>query len=379
MMEKLMIHSLKTENYEIKMKKYQGKQHLVVPVVMMVEGVHNGSHGKILHRSEELAKYVESWNVMPVVIQHPEKDGKFISANSPDVLELQKVGQIFNTKIENKKLIAEAWLEEEKLKEISMKAYKAIKNGEPLDVSIGIFNDETEEMGNYSGTEYKAIAFNYKPDHLALLPGGQGACSWADGCGIRANTGELNCMVTYEDIEVKFKQNYQINAGGAVELIGDPVDVELINKQKEVKIMSNAKDCSKCLEKVNALLANKSGKWTEADREWLLTQDEGVLDKLVPEVIEKTVEVNKLSASDQADLAWARKQREEKRAGMIKEIQSNTKDVWTEDELNAMSEVTLEKIAASTGKVDHSLNGNVINTNSGVIAPLGGPEMIQAK
>ena len=372
-METLHIHSLKTENYEIKTKKYQGKSHLVVPVVMMVEGVHNGSHGKILHKSDELAKFIESWNVMPVVVQHPEKDGKFISANSPEVLDSQKVGQIFNTRIDNKKLIAEAWLDEERLKEISMKAYKAIKNGEPLDVSVGMFNDEAEDPGN---DYYKAIAFNYKPDHLALLPGGQGACSWADGCGIRANQekGELNCIVTYEDIQLKYKQGYQINTSGVVELIGDPVEVELINKQKEVKIMSNSKDCPKCLDKVNALLANTASGWTETDREWLLAQEETVLDRLVPKIIEKTIEVNKLSASDQADLSWARKQREEKRNGLIKDIQANAKDVWTADELNAMNEATLEKVLNSTGKVDHSLNGQVINVNTG-IAPLGGPEI----
>ncbi len=444
-METLIIHSQQTENYEIKTKTYQGKKHLVVPVVMMVEGVHNGSHGKIFHKAEELGKFIESWNGIPIVIQHPEKDGKFISANSPEVLELQKVGRTFNTRLENKKLIADAWLEEEKLKETSMKAYKAIKKYEPLDVSTGIFNDEIEEIGSYSGEDYEAIASNYRPDHLALLPGGQGACSWADGCGIRANSinmdtkkmiqslqssgfivseivnnmgeafqgfkeridslssklREKNKQGTYCYLEEVYpghivysesgemgsklyKQNYQVNTSGVVELTGDPVEVhkkvEYINSnKKEVKIMSNAKDCPKCLEKVNALLANKSGKWTETDREWLLAQDETVLDKLVPEVIEKTVEVNKLSASDQADLAWARKQREEKRTSLIRDIQVNAKDVWTEDELKAMSEATLEKVLSSTGKVDHSLNGHTINANAGEITALGGPEMAETK
>lgn len=34
---------------------------------------------------------------------------------------------------------------------------------------------------------FKRIARNLNPDHLALLPGGTGACSWEDGCGVRAN------------------------------------------------------------------------------------------------------------------------------------------------------------------------------------------------
>lgn len=36
--------------YTILRKQHQGKTHIVVPVVMMKTGVHNGSHGPILHR-----------------------------------------------------------------------------------------------------------------------------------------------------------------------------------------------------------------------------------------------------------------------------------------------------------------------------------------
>ena len=38
---------------------YEGKTHLVIPVVMMVEGVHNGSRGPVLHSAEELGKIVK--------------------------------------------------------------------------------------------------------------------------------------------------------------------------------------------------------------------------------------------------------------------------------------------------------------------------------
>ena len=37
------------KNYIVKTKKHQGKDFLVVPVTMMVEGVHNGSHGRLFH------------------------------------------------------------------------------------------------------------------------------------------------------------------------------------------------------------------------------------------------------------------------------------------------------------------------------------------
>ena len=46
--------------YEPKLVVHQEKAHLVVPVVMMVEGVHNGSMGPIYHSIAELGKYTEA-------------------------------------------------------------------------------------------------------------------------------------------------------------------------------------------------------------------------------------------------------------------------------------------------------------------------------
>jgi hypothetical protein len=42
--------------------------------------------------------------------------------------------------------------------------------------------------GDWNGIKYNSVAKNHRPDHLALLPGGVGACSVKDGCGIRANS-----------------------------------------------------------------------------------------------------------------------------------------------------------------------------------------------
>jgi len=120
------------------------------------------------------------------------------------------------------------------------------------------------------------------------------------------------------------------------------------------------------------LIANEQSKFVEADRDWLLTQDETTLDKLAPvivekeKIVEKTIEVNKLSAEDQADLAWARAARKDKREKMIGVIQANAKDVWKPEELSAMDDKILEKVANSIKKeevVDYSLNGTGFNTN----------------
>lgn len=172
---------------------------MVVPVVMMVVGVHRGSHGPMLHLEEELGKVPGAWNGIPISVQHPEEGGQHISANYPEVIDNQVVGRIYNTHMDSGKLRAEAWLDEQKLQNISPEAFEYIKEGKPLEVSVGVFTDDDLETGEWQGEHYEAVARNHRPDHLALLPGGVGACSWADGCGVRTHQESGNIQDGYED------------------------------------------------------------------------------------------------------------------------------------------------------------------------------------
>ncbi len=190
-METIIVQKLQTlrvvaNNYTVREETLDGKKHLVVPVVMMVEGVHSGSAGPILHTAAELAKWTEAWDGIPVTISHPEAEGTNVSANSPEVLDASSVGRIFNT-VYDDGLKAEAWIDYEKISAKSTEALYAIEAMEPLEVSIGVFTDSEDTEGEWKGETYDSIAYNYRPDHLALLPGDEGACSWNDGCGIRAN------------------------------------------------------------------------------------------------------------------------------------------------------------------------------------------------
>lgn len=182
-------HSFITQSegyYTPEKKQMKGKDYLVVPVIMMKEGVHAGSAGPIFHKAEELARSVSAWNGRPISINHPTKDGKFVSANAPELAE-EHVGAVYNTRFEDGKLRGDAWLNEEDLKKVSIDAYNYILQGYPMDVSTGAFTEDEYIQGNWNGEVYKAISHNYKPDHLALLPNEAGACSWKDGCGIRVN------------------------------------------------------------------------------------------------------------------------------------------------------------------------------------------------
>jgi hypothetical protein len=84
-------------------------------------------------------------------------------------------------------LKAEAWIDEQRLLAVSPSTCERLKQGEVIEVSVGVFNEEEQREGNWNDEHYAAIARNHRPDHLALLPDDQGACSVEDGCGIRSN------------------------------------------------------------------------------------------------------------------------------------------------------------------------------------------------
>ncbi len=175
-------------DYALQERTVDGRKYFIVPAVMMVPGVHAGSRGPLLHTKETIAYQAERWNEIPVVINHPQDgEGNFVSARTKQQIG-NAVGVIQNTRYEDHKLRADIWLDEQKLAAASPEALNHIKTKEPLDVSIGVFSQEVAATGEWQGEEYSGIAIDYQPDHLALLPGSRGACSWADGCGIRVNS-----------------------------------------------------------------------------------------------------------------------------------------------------------------------------------------------
>jgi len=183
--------NLKISGYSVEEKTHQEKKHLVVPVTMIVEGVLAGSRGPLLHLAEDFGKFPASWDGIPIVINHPEKDGVAISANNVETIDTGLVGRVYNAFMDGSKLKAEAWLDPERLSVISPDTFSAIGLKQAIEVSVGVFTEEEKEPGTYGDIEYNAIARNHRPDHLALLPGGVGACSLKDGCGIRVNNKQL--------------------------------------------------------------------------------------------------------------------------------------------------------------------------------------------
>lgn len=222
-------------NYPIRVENLHGRRHLVVPVTLMVEGVHNGSHGPLYHPASELGRIVQSWNGIPVVVNHPQLDGVAVSANSPDVLEHDAIGHIYNARMDGAKLRGEAWLDEQRLQVHFPQVYDLVQQQQPIEVSIGVFTDDEPIRGNWNGEEYVAIARNHHPDHLAFLIGDGivGACSISDGCGVRVNAALID------------------NKGGEVDL----TENKTTTPSDEITVTLNV-DTKEATEKISKLLGN---------------------------------------------------------------------------------------------------------------------------
>ena len=96
--------------------------------LIFTEGVHAGSNGPLYYPREELEKTPAVWNHKPIVVYHPMEDGLATSACQPSVISSRKVGVILNThfvpgsKGAPGKLVADAYLETSRLKEVDKRS-----------------------------------------------------------------------------------------------------------------------------------------------------------------------------------------------------------------------------------------------------------------
>lgn len=193
---------------------FRGREHIVFPVVMLRETVVNGGF------VEKASLLPWTWNGTPVTVHHPEDASGTITANSPQTLEQWAIGTIFNATLDGDKLKAEAWIDVELAEALSPGLIETLEGGDPMDVSTGFYSTLVKKSGRHNGKSYTQVHTELKPDHLALLPGDVGACSWQDGCGVRTNSkGEP--MDGKEDDEAKgilallgFKKRPQANRRG---------------------------------------------------------------------------------------------------------------------------------------------------------------------
>lgn len=221
----------------------EGRPYLAVPMVMIKEGVLNGSDGPILYTSEELAKVPQVWNTKPVVVQHPTLNGKSLSACDPDVLEKYRVGMIMNTSWDGQRLKAEAWLEPSRLESVDSRVLNAVQKGEMMEVSTGLFSEIEPNPGVFKGRHYKGVVRNLRPDHLAILPDSIGACSIADGAGLMRNSRKemelilnsfgINRDAAHDKVRLLLRNAASAELGESFDFIENVFDTTFVYKTNE--------------------------------------------------------------------------------------------------------------------------------------------------
>ena len=178
--ESILQHLTLNINGPVRHEKLGGIDHLVVPTVMIVEGVMNGSKGPLYYPAAELESSEPAWNHKPIVVYHPRKG----SACDPDVLNTRKVGVILNTAWDAPKLRTESWLDVLACNRVDKRIIECLEANKAVEVSTGVYTTNEKTSGSFGDKPYDAIARNYRPDHLAILPDQIGACSIADGGGL---------------------------------------------------------------------------------------------------------------------------------------------------------------------------------------------------
>jgi hypothetical protein len=168
---------------------FNGREYTVVPVVALVEGViqsMNSPQAEFVS-ADEFSRFCVGWNGRPVTMDHPQVNRSPVSANDPAVLSAYQIGIIFNAHCEDDKLLMEAWIDDERVQELSdasREVFEVLQAGELVEVSTGLYTSVVETEGRFNGQDYFGVWEGIVPDHLAILPiGVLGACSIEDGCG----------------------------------------------------------------------------------------------------------------------------------------------------------------------------------------------------
>lgn len=173
----------------IRRDKLQGRDCLVVPVRMLKPTVLNGSAGPVYYPAEQNRESVKRWNGMPIVLNHPFRAGRPVSARTSEVLNQTGIGVVLNTSESGGQLKAEAWIDIENANKIDPRIVQKLEAGQAVEVSTGLNVKaiKAEDGANVGGIVYNYIATEYEPDHLAVLLDEKGACSIQDGCGMLVN------------------------------------------------------------------------------------------------------------------------------------------------------------------------------------------------
>jgi hypothetical protein len=162
----------------VRREELDGREHLVVPVKAVEEGVLDGG----FLPAETIEDSEPGWNGVPAIAGHPTDGTNFISANQPQVHSNLSFGRFFGAEATDGEMTGELWLDAEKAEaldddgfEVPMNAIEKLENGEDVALSTSyIPTERVEDPGRYDGQAYQHVLESIQPDHIGVLPDGQG-------------------------------------------------------------------------------------------------------------------------------------------------------------------------------------------------------------
>lgn len=196
-------------------EKLNGVEHLVVPTVPILEGVHNG----ILIKADELEKSWPMWNNRPIFYDHPY----FEEVNNKKTHEKFYIGTILNSEFDKDRIKWETWINKDFLKNKNPQTLDDLESGKMVEGSIGFWAVDYEFVaGQWNGEPYYEIDYGLIPDHYAVLGNDEdtGACSIADGCGLNRfkKEGDKKMYRRFISVDKKFISQEDIGTGENIEI-----------------------------------------------------------------------------------------------------------------------------------------------------------------
>ena len=351
---------------EAKATRYEGRPHLVVPVIMARSDVVMNDG---IIPAEELVPW--AWNGVPVTVGHPKAaTGESIIANDPAVLTDWSVGRIFNARVESGILKADAWIDIARAERVYPGLVKQLQAGAAMDVSTGYFCDADQQAGSVGGRDYKEIHRNLRPEHLALLPDEEGACGWQDGCGVRSNLGRAITMKVndavaalrkaVDGVAMVLRTNSKANKRGSdddhrqmiADLISSDDSPFTPEDEDSLRMMSREtltamRDAYIKREEPEPKKDDEPEPGEDEDEEKKEMKANAAMKAAVNEAVQAAVaealKANALSDDDKAALADARQARAQRKVDLVARVVANSS--ITKEAADKMDFATLETVA----------------------------------
>lgn len=178
--------------------KRNGRDVIVVPSATMPDNI---IMNRVFYPAEEIANSYKTLERTPAPFNHPELDGKFISAKDPEGLNVGYIGAWNeNVRQENGKVYLDKVIDVQyaNQSEDGKRVLAAIEKGEAIHTSTGLFCYPEMVKNN---EEYDQIAREIEFDHDAILLDFNGAATPEQGVGMFVNAqGKHEDVITINSI-----------------------------------------------------------------------------------------------------------------------------------------------------------------------------------